>query len=111
MPDSAQTSPRSSPVGRSGAVGAPKRAASATNAARTSGAAPCIAITPAVGLPSKLPAHAPTVYSAVVPNARSSVYARVVPVFSATGKSRLIGALLPNIGRRASGSERMSKIR
>ena len=67
--------PRRAPAswGAPGAVGVPKRAASATNAARTSGAAPCIAITPAVGLPSKLPAQAPTVYSAVVPNARSSV--------------------------------------
>ena len=108
---SAQTSRRSRPGGSSGAVGVPKRAASATKAARTSGAAPCIAITPAVGLPSKLPAQAPTVYSRVVPNARSSVYARVVPVLSATGKPSSIGAPLPNIGRRASGSLSMSKTR
>ena len=35
--------------GRAGAVGGPKRAASATNAERTSGAAPCIAMTPPSG--------------------------------------------------------------
>ena len=63
---------------------------------------------PCVGVPSNVPAHAPTITSRVAPTAQVSAKPRAVPVFAAIRNGRSNGSSMPKPGRRASGSASMS---